>query len=428
MLVAKAILSVGVLATSAMGLSVIRLIPARITSSSIVNLCQSTDQELTTSSQLGQDPKFDGEMTYGSTAFQDDENETFMCVIDFDDINSPYISSMESEATFIEFTEDGLCIPAGPVGQLKERLANILAEPFVELIIATSVLINSLLVALGTLDSLAPYMSWIRGGEIFVSILFCFDFLGRWISSNKDYGKHILNAQFAVDVVVVILPLVFGLTPASFWKDTPLPPGLTSPSGLFNLELLRVLRLRRVLKDMSTFERFAERALLGTAKKQKVKKLVQEWQLQLARVLLSIFTLVSVATGLIYTAEHDVNPSINNYFDALYFGLTTLTTVGFGDISPITWQGKLVVGSSILVGVAVVPAQAAALVEALLEREDIKRQARRRPVDSILERNPSSTDNNILALDMAKACPDCGATFHWTSAQFCHTCGGELDR
>jgi voltage-gated potassium channel len=266
-------------------------------------------------------------------------------------------------------------------------------------------------------------MDWIRRGEVFVSILFCLDFFGRWISSSKDYGKHVLDPQFALDVVVVIVPLVVGLTPASFWTAANLPSGLTSPSGLFNLELLRVLRIRRVLKDLTTFERFAERALLGFAQQRTVKKLVQEWQLQLARVLLSLYTLVSVATGLIYTAEHNVNPAINNYFDALYFGLTTLTTVGFGDISPITWQGKLVVGSSILVGVAVVPAQAAALVEALLEREDAKRRSRSRP-----SRKAKVSSEKVRAMDMDMACPQCGATFHWTSAQFCYSCGGELNQ
>jgi hypothetical protein len=83
--------------------------------------------------------------------------------------------------------------------------------------------------------------------------------------------------------------------------------------------------LKRVLTDQSTFSRF-ERAL-GIPSTD-----IKGWQLQLARVSLSIFTLLSVATGLIYTAEHRVNPSINSYFDALYFGLTTLTTVGFGDV------------------------------------------------------------------------------------------------
>jgi hypothetical protein len=124
--------------------------------------------------------------------------------------------------------------------------------------------------------------------------------------------------------------LVVGLTPGSFWTDLGIfPSWLTSPSGLFNVKLIRVLRLRRVLKDLDTFERFIKRANLGILGTRTANN-VQEWQLQLCRVLLSLFTLVSVSTGLIYTAEHTVNPGINNYFDALYFGLTTLTTVGFG--------------------------------------------------------------------------------------------------
>ena len=90
--------------------------------------------------------------------------------------------------------------------------------------------------------------------------------------------------------------------------------------GLQNLMLLRVLRLNRVLTDTNTFERFE--VALGIKSRD-----VRPYQLQLARVILSIFTLLSVASGLIYTAEHKVNPQIPDYFAALYFGLTTLTTV-----------------------------------------------------------------------------------------------------
>ena len=41
------------------------------------------------------------------------------------------------------------------------------------------------------------------------------------------------------------------------------------------------------------------------------------------------------------TCEHPTNPSFPNFFVALYFVLTTLTTVGFGDIVPITTEGRL---------------------------------------------------------------------------------------
>jgi hypothetical protein len=100
-----------------------------------------------------------------------------------------------------------------------------------------------------------------------------------------------------------------------------------SQAGLQNLLLLRVLRLRRVLTDMTTFGRFTAALGIGTLNNSQTNTQIDRpYQLQLARVLLSIFTLLSVATGLIYTAEHDVNPDIPDYFTALYFGLTTLTT------------------------------------------------------------------------------------------------------
>ena len=95
---------------------------------------------------------------------------------------------------------------------------------------------------------------------------------------------------------------------------------------------------------------------------------VRPYQLQLTRVIVSVMTLFNVAAGLIYQAEHVVNPDISNYFSALYFAVCTLTTVGFGDITPITPAGRAVVCCSILAGVLVVPAQAADLVDALLKQ------------------------------------------------------------
>ncbi|OEU18669.1 voltage-gated potassium channel [Fragilariopsis cylindrus CCMP1102] len=206
-----------------------------------------------------------------------------------------------------------------------------------------------------------------------------------------------------------------------------LPTSLSQPSGLFNLQLLRVLRLQRFLQDLDSFEKFT-----GT------RNVVKAWQLQLARVVLSLFTLLSVSSGLIYTAENVVNPNINNYFDALYFGLTTLTTVGFGDVNPVTWQGRLVVCGSIIV--------AAALLEALLDRENIKSGgsgwggsgSTRKGTSStttssmistdIISSNRSNDDDNeaILALNTKVSCDRCGASFHWSSARYCYSCGEEL--
>jgi voltage-gated potassium channel Kch len=69
----------------------------------------------------------------------------------------------------------------------------------------------------------------------------------------------------------------------------------------------------------------------------------EAWQLQLPRTE-HICTLLSVSTSLVYTAELD----IPNYITAFYFGLTTLTTVGFGDFVPVSWEGRLFLSGSIL--------------------------------------------------------------------------------
>ena len=364
------------------------------------------------------------------------QREPNYCALNLDDFSEPFMTVENSESTFLDYSEDGLCLPAGPVGQAKEMTANFLTEPSVEISIAAVVLFNSLLVALSTLDSLSNFSSLIRIGEIIIGMVFLVDFFARWFSSSRDEGGFILDLQFVIDILVVILPLVVGLSDAFYFNMiTFLPTSLSQPSGLFNLQLLRVLRLQRFLQDLDSFEKFT-----GT------RNVVKAWQLQLARVVLSLFTLLSVSSGLIYTAENVVNPNINNYFDALYFGLTTLTTVGFGDVNPVTWQGRLVVCGSIIVGVGVVPAQAAALLEALLDRENIKSGgsggggfgSTRKGTSStttssmistdIISSNRSNDDDNeaILALNTKVSCDRCGASFHWSSARYCYSCGEDL--
>ena len=142
---------------------------------------------------------------------------------------------------------------------------------------------------------------------------------------------------------------------------------------------------------------------------------VRPYQLQLARVVISIFTLLSVSTGLIYTAEHETNPMFTDYFTTLYFGLTTLTTVGFGDITPVTFQGRLVVMASILAGVIIIPAQAASLAEAYLDFQRERDGKRRVNV------------NKPNEVGFKQECTQCGAGFQRADASYCWSCGKQLD-
>jgi len=255
----------------------------------------------------------------------------------------------------------------------------LLKEPFVEISEASAVLLSSLLAALSTLDSINfEFLLYIIRVEYAIAYIFAIDFFVRWYSqfSWKGIVQYLTQPLVVVDLFVVILPLIPLLVPnATQLYNSILPTWLFSSSGgLINLRLLRILRLQRVLTDIDTFADFQRGLgiLPSSAKDEEQSSSVQPYKLQLARVILSIFTLLSVSSGLIYSTEHTVNPDIPDYFTALYFGLTTLTTVGFGDITPVTWEGKLVVCCSILAGVAILPAQTAGLVDALLERQNSK--------------------------------------------------------
>ena len=363
-------------------------------------LCRN-DLEDCNERKIDEDVSIDDLATNGNYENNNDYEPNY-CVLNLDDVSQPYVTLPYSKSTFIEYTYDGQVIPAGPIGQAKEITANFLIEPSVEIIVALVVLLNSSLVALSTFDALIKFTPAIRNGEIVIGVIFLVDFIARWFSLSKDAFRFVLDPQFFINVLVVILPLVgtIILMNESFWKITPfltIPSALSQPSGLFNLRLLRVLRLRRFLQDLETFEKFTSRALEKTNMRRSDSNVVKDWQLQLARVVLLLFTLLSVSTGLIYTAEQSVNPNINNYFDALYFGLTTLTTVGFGDVSPVTWQGKLVVCGSIVFGVVVVPGQAAALLEALLDRENVSNNIKLNTAAAATAMSSETTGNVVSA-------------------------------
>lgn len=191
--------------------------------------------------------------------------------------------------------------------------------PIVEVFSFLAVLLSSFLVALNTLNDLPPVAyAAIDDALLVINILFTLDFFVRWYAAGQFKAIYLSKPLVVLDIIVVLVPLILGsaMLPMLDYlglnqgEAFTLLYGLQNSAGLQNLLLLRVLRLRRVLTDINTFGKFA--VALGLK-----PQVVRPYQLQLARVLLSIFTLLSVASGLIYTAEHDVNPDIPDYFSAL---------------------------------------------------------------------------------------------------------------
>ena len=381
----------------------------------------------TTPSSTNPSLRNDGNRNNNSTSFRHSHNytETFFWTPDQQPILIPLNTATGSRNVSFATPKESDHEPQKLTSSSQQYVAELLKEPILEVLDIGLVLGSCLLAAFSTVDSidLNTMASIIRAQNV-IAYIFAIDFFLRWYSQFtwKGMASYLTKPLVMVDVFVVILPLIPLLIPNTANAYNMLPQWLTSSSGLINLRLLRLLRLQRVLTDMETFSKFE--TALGIS-----RSTVKPYQLQLARVVLSVFTLLSVSSGLIYTTEHNVNPDIPDYFTALYFGLTTLTTVGFGDITPVTGEGKLVVSLSILAGVAVIPAQAAALVEALLEREEYRKvpPANRPDITSTL---PSSVTVTATATTPAESemmehgvCPFCNAGFHWSNAHYCWSCG-----
>jgi voltage-gated potassium channel len=80
-------------------------------------------------------------------------------------------------------------------------------------------------------------------------------------------------------------------------------------------------------------------------------------------------TLIAIASALLYYFESGVNPKINSLLDTLWWAVATVTTVGYGDISPITTFGKIIGIFMMIVGTALFWCYTALFAGAIMAEE-----------------------------------------------------------
>lgn len=159
--------------------------------------------------------------------------------------------------------------------------------------------------------------------------------------------------------------------------------------GIFDVSFIRIFRWFRILRLV----RFLEGQTFGGSVRSSDGPIF-------VRILFTLFTIIFVYSGLIYQVEHPINPqNFRTFLDAFYFSVVTMTTVGFGDIAPITEAGRLLTVLMIITGVALIPWQVGDLVRRLVK---------------------SAAQIEVL-------CTGCGLKFHDRDAGFCKQCGTFLE-
>lgn len=138
-----------------------------------------------------------------------------------------------------------------------------------------------------------------------------------WISHRP--WRYLGQFSSIADIIVILSLL------APFFTD--------SLAFLRVVRMMRLLRSYRVLKELRDFSAFFRR------------------NEEIIHSTINLLVFIFVVTALVYVIEGHRNPNINNYFDALYFTVTTLTTTGFGDITMTDTAGRLLAVLIMVLGV-----------------------------------------------------------------------------
>ena len=168
--------------------------------------------------------------------------------------------------------------------------------------------------------------------KICVSI-FIIDYILRWITADYKFQNHSVTAFLRYPFsIMAIIDLVSIL------------PSLTVLNQGF--KLLRLLRLFRALRVFRAFKLFRysknARIIMNIFKRQKGP---------LSYVLILAVGYIVISALIIFNVEPD---SFNSFFDAIYWATVSLTTMGYGDIYPVTEIGRIVTMVSSLFGIAIV--------------------------------------------------------------------------
>ena len=206
---------------------------------------------------------------------------------------------------------------------------------------------------------LAPHQ-WMVTVDIAIGVVMVIDFLCRF-AAQSDRGAFLVEPMTIVDFVVIA--------------------SLFVPALIGNFAFLRLVRSLRLMRSY-IFARQLRKHLRFFAKNEDV-----------IFSALNLLVFIFVVTATVYEFQVGINDSINNYVDALYFTITTLTTTGFGDVILVGSTGRLLAVVIMVVGVALF----LRLIQTIFRPRKVKYE-----------------------------CTDCGLTRHDLDAVHCKHCGKQL--
>ena len=164
-------------------------------------------------------------------------------------------------------------------------------------------------------------------------VIFIIDYLLRWLTADFKFGQRsaisFVKYPFSLMAIIDLISIL---------------PSLSIISRGF--KVLRVLRMIRALRVLRIFKglRYSKNfVIISNVIKSSKNSLIAVGTLAIAYIIISALV--------IYNVEPD---SFNSFFEAVYWATVSLTTVGYGDIYPVSVLGRVITMVSSILGIAIV--------------------------------------------------------------------------
>ena len=245
-----------------------------------------------------------------------------------------------------------------------------------DIILLFIILLSVVLVMLGSVQTIdIVYHRFFIVSEWIITIFFSIEYILRIISTRKPL-KYIFSFYGIIDLIS-ILPMYL-----SFF--------LPGTKILTVVRALRLLRLFRILNLVQFSGQASQLKLAINASKTKII------------VFIYFVFIISILLGAVMYVVESPESGFSSIPTSIYWCIVTLTTVGYGDIAPITPLGKVIASFIMILGYGIIAV----------------------PTGIVTAELAGGSKTRKL---LPGACPKCGTSDHRNTAEFCYKCGTTLD-
>lgn len=213
--------------------------------------------------------------------------------------------------------------------------------------------------------------------DVISGVIYMVDYLLRWLTcdlrSDKPKWKAFLLYPFtpmAIMDFLSILPTFHLLAPS--YKLTKA------------VRLLKIFRFTKIVHYFAPLEIF-------------VTVLKKQWKLLLAVLFVAFFDILVTAI-IIFQSEHEIDPVTGEYvfktfYDAVYWAAITLSTVGYGDLYPVSNMGKTLSIFSSLLGIAIIALPSSIITAGYMQ--ELSRRVKAREGEEKENHNVTESDSEL---------------------------------